>query len=142
MILYRPVGLKELELIAQANFEAFPPRLAEQPIFYPVLNFSYAEQIAREWNAKSAPYAGFVTEFEIEQAYAEKFEVHTVGNKTHQELWIPAETLEEFNQHIVGKIKIAATYYGEQFAEEKDRQTGLPISILRITTEIPGAKSP
>ncbi len=120
MILYRPVGLRELELIAQANFKAFPPRLPEQPIFYPVLNFEYAKQIARDWNTKSPPsYAGFVTQFEVEQAYFEKFEVHTVGNCTHQELWIPAEELEEFNQHIVGMIKVVAAYYGESFAGKR-----------------------
>lgn len=36
MFLYRPVGLEELKLIAASNFRAFPPRLPEQPIFYPV----------------------------------------------------------------------------------------------------------
>ena len=36
--LYRQVGLKEMALILQAEGEAFPPRLPEQPIFYPVLN--------------------------------------------------------------------------------------------------------
>jgi hypothetical protein len=51
MVLYRPVGPKELALIAASDYTAFPPRLAEQPIFYPVLNFEYAEQIARDWNA-------------------------------------------------------------------------------------------
>ena len=35
--LFRPVGPKELELIRAANFRAFPPRLPDQPIFYPVL---------------------------------------------------------------------------------------------------------
>ncbi len=48
MILFRPVGTKELELIAQLDFCAFPPRLEIQPIFYPVLNFDYAAQIARD----------------------------------------------------------------------------------------------
>ena len=33
MILYRPVGSKELELIKKSNYRRFPPRLAEQPIF-------------------------------------------------------------------------------------------------------------
>lgn len=37
MTLYRPVGLAELELIAAAGWRAYPPRLAWQPIFYPVL---------------------------------------------------------------------------------------------------------
>jgi hypothetical protein len=51
MILYRPVGLKELELIVQADFRAFPPRLPEQPIFYLVLNIEaafYGEQFEGE----------------------------------------------------------------------------------------------
>lgn len=37
MILYRPVGVAELRLIARSGFREFPPRLPEQPIFYPVL---------------------------------------------------------------------------------------------------------
>lgn len=115
MILYRPVGPKELELIAASAYATFPPRLTEQPIFYPVLNFEYAEQIARDWNATTPPYAGFVTRFEVEQAYAETFEIHTVGGKIHQELWVPAEELEQFNQHIIGKIEVISYYYGEKY---------------------------
>ena len=57
VLLYRPVGLTELELIAAAKFVAFPPRMPEQPIFYPVLNFDYAEQIARDWNTKTNSFA-------------------------------------------------------------------------------------
>ena len=131
MILYRPVGLKELELIALANFKAFPSRLPEQPIFYPVLNFEYAEQIARDWNTKRSFFAGFVTKFEVEQDYALKFEVHIVGNKTHQELWIPAEELEEFNRHLVGRIEVVAAHYGEQFAGSIDPQTSLPSTVTQ-----------
>ena len=115
MILYRPVGLKELEHIAASGYKAFPPRLPEQPIFYPVLNFDYAEQIARDWNATTAPFAGFVTCFEIDQMYAETLEIHTVGGKIHQELWVPAEDLSEFNRHIKGEIKVVAAYYGDNF---------------------------
>ncbi len=115
MILYRPVGPKELELIAASDYAVFPPRLPEQPIFYPVLNFEYAEQIARDWNAAAPPYAGFVTRFEVDQVYVETFEVHTVGGKIHQELWVPAEELEEFNRHILGKIEVVAPYYDEKY---------------------------
>ncbi len=93
MILYRPVGAKELALIAASGYTTFPPRLPEQPIFYPVPHFQYAEQIARDWNATTAPYAGFVTRFEVDQKYAENFEIHTVGGRIHQELWVPAEEL-------------------------------------------------
>jgi hypothetical protein len=117
MILYRPVGTKELELIAASGYTAFPPRLPEQPIFYLVLNFEYAEQIARGWNATTPPYTGFVTRFEIDQVYAETFEIHTVGGKIHQELWVPAEELPEFNRHIMGKIEVIEAYYGEKFTK-------------------------
>lgn len=119
MILYRPVGLNELELIAASGFMAFPPRLPEQPIFYPVLNFEYAEQIARDWNTKTSRYAGFVTRFEIDQVYGETFEIHKVGGQTHLELWVPAEELPEFNQHIQGRIKVIAAYYGEKFIGDR-----------------------
>jgi hypothetical protein len=124
MILYRPVGLKELELIAASGYIAFPPRLPEQPIFYPVLNFDYAEQIARDWNATTAPYAGFVTRFEVDQRYAVDFEIHTVGGEIHQELWVPAEELPEFNRHIKGKIEVVAAYYDDKFNGVRESFTG------------------
>jgi hypothetical protein len=130
MILYRPVGIKELELIARSGCRQFPPRLPEQPIFYPVLNFAYAEQIARDWNAKSGNYAGFVTRFEVEDVYVRRFETHTVGRcGLHEELWVPAEELDEFNAHIIGKIAIEAAYYSEGFEGEVDSETNLPIDM-------------
>lgn len=120
MKLYRPVGIRELELIKQSGMTEFPPRLPEQPIFYPVLNRKYACQIAREWNTKSAPgYAGFVTEFDVEDEYASKFEAKTVGAFVHKELWVPAEELNEFNKHIIGKIKVIECYYGEDYKGSK-----------------------
>ena len=65
--LYRPVGKKELDLIAQSDFKAYPPRLTWQPIFYPVMNFDYAAQIAKEWNTPDefSGYCGFVTGFDM-----------------------------------------------------------------------------
>jgi hypothetical protein len=133
MILYRPVGLKELELIAQARFKAFPPRLPEQPIFYLVLNFAYAEQIARDWNTKSSSFAGFITKFEVDDEYIQKFEPRIVGNRMHRELWVPAEELDAFNHHIIGIITIEAAYYGEQFTGELDPATNVPKSVLRAS---------
>lgn len=108
MVLYRPVGKAEYELIAQLNFTAFPPRLPEQPIFYPVLNERYAREIAEKWNCRypDSQYTGYVTTFEINDSYISQFPVQTVGARYHQELWIPAEELENFNQHIIGKIEI------------------------------------
>jgi hypothetical protein len=54
--LFRPVGPKKLALIAASGYRAFPPRLPEQPIFYPVLTEEYAAKIARDWNAKDPGY--------------------------------------------------------------------------------------
>ena len=108
MRLYRPVGQAEYDLIAQSGFAAYPPRLPEQPIFYPVLNERYAREIAEKWNKRYADsqYTGFVTAFEIDDAYISQFPVQTVGASYHQELWIPAEELENFNHHIIGTISI------------------------------------
>lgn len=122
MILYRPVGLAELNLIVEADYRAFPPRLPEQPIFYPVLDFDYAAQIARDWNTQSSPFAGFVTKFEVEDSYASQFPVQVVGGREHQELWVPAAELAEFNRHIQGPIEVVASYYGEQFEAAEDRR--------------------
>lgn len=130
MKLYRPVGLKELELIAQLKFAAFPPRLPIQPIFYPVLNEEYATQIAREWNTTDpvSGFVGFVTRFEIGDEYAARFPVQVVGGaRVQRELWIPAEELDEFNRHIVEKIEVIATFAGEKFDGKIDTQTHLPV---------------
>ncbi len=108
-ILYRPVGPKELELIAASGYRQFPPRLPEQPIFYPVLNEDYARQIAREWNV-SASGAGYVTRFALRAEFAARYPVQKVGSSIHQELWIPAEDLVEMNRNIVGQIELIAEY--------------------------------
>jgi hypothetical protein len=110
--LYRPVGPKELALIRASGYRTFPPRLPEQPIFYPVLNEAYATQIARDWNSKSAQNAnaGFVTRFEIRAAFLTDYTVETVGSRAHQEYWIPAGDLDAFNASIVGPIEIIAEY--------------------------------
>jgi hypothetical protein len=115
MILWRPVGIRELALIFEADMAAFPPRLAEQPIFYPVLNAEYATQIAREWNAAAEHHAGYVTRFEIPDAYAAKFERRVVGARRHEELWVPAEQLGEFNAQLVAPIAAEAAYFGRGF---------------------------
>lgn len=125
MKLYRPVGLKELELIFGSGMKTFPPRLPEQPIFYPVLNQPYAEQIARDWNAKGTE-AGFVLEFEVDQEYLARFERRVVGGKEHEELWVPAEELEEFNGHICGLIRVVNAFKGGKCDIDLDFDTLLP----------------
>lgn len=110
VVLYRPVGPKELELIKDSGWKKFPPRLFHQPIFYPVMNEEYAIQIARDWNV-SASGSGFVTKFHVDVEYISKFQVQNVGGEIHNELWVPAEELEEFNDHIVGLIEVTKEFY-------------------------------
>jgi hypothetical protein len=104
------VGQKELDLIRASEFNEFPPRLPHQPIFYPVLHEEYATQIARDWNAKSEEGAGYVTRFYVRTEYLKQYEVQTVGGSLHQEYWIPAADLAEFNKNIVGVIEVIAEF--------------------------------
>ena len=115
--LYRPVGLKELQLIIDLDFRAFPPRLEWQPIFYPVLNQEYAEQIAEKWNTKDefSGFCGVVTKFDLPTDYLQKYEIHNVGGFIHNELWIPSEDLNEFNSNIIGQIEIVKAFKGDDF---------------------------
>jgi hypothetical protein len=108
--LYRPVGPEELELIRHNEFQAFPPRLPEQPIFYPVLSEAYAVKIARDWNVPASG-AGFVTRFAVLASFLQAYAVQEAGGSAHQEYWIPAEALEDFNAATVGPIEIIAEYY-------------------------------
>ena len=113
--LFRPVGRTEFELIRASGFREFPPRLPEQPYFYPVLNLEYATQIARDWNAKDAQSGsvGYVLKFQVESEFLNRYQVRQVGDVTHREYWIPAEDLSAFNEKIVGVIEVLAEYRGE-----------------------------
>ena len=128
--LWRPVGQQELHLITQSGYRAFPPRLPDQPIFYPVLNQPYAEEIARDWNAKrNNPPVGFVTEFDVLVSVATSYEIQIVGSQNiHQELWVPAEELDAFNAAMVGPIRVIGHFAGEGFQGEIDPATHLPHS--------------
>jgi hypothetical protein len=80
--------------------------------FYPVMNEEYAIQIARDWNVPASG-SGFVTKFELPSSYLKKFQVQNVGGSVHNELWVPAEELEEFNDNIVGDIIVTQSFYPE-----------------------------
>jgi hypothetical protein len=118
--LFRPVGPKELELIRQSGYKEFPPRLPEQPIFYPVLNEEYATKIARDWNVKASG-SGYVTRFAVRADYLSRYDVQTVGSRIHQEYWIPAEELDEFNDNIVGEIEIIAEFHAQEGEPDANR---------------------
>jgi hypothetical protein len=111
-ILYRPVGQTEFELVRNSGFREFPPRLPEQPIFYPVLNEEYATQIARDWNTRDerSGFAGYVLRFGVRREFLQGYEIHVVGNSMHQEYWIPASELANLNANIVGNIEVVSEF--------------------------------
>ena len=71
--LWRPVSPRELELIRKSGMRAFPPRLPEQPIFYPVLSEEYAVKIARDWNVPASG-SGYVTRFEVRRDFLDNLQ--------------------------------------------------------------------
>ena len=107
--LWRPTGPHELALVEASGWRAWPARLPDQPIFYPVLNEDYATRIARDWNVPASG-SGFVTRFEVARDFLDRYEVHQVGGQTILEYWIPAEDLEDLNDHIVGPIEVVARF--------------------------------
>ncbi|WP_446225930.1 ADP-ribosylation/crystallin J1 [Nocardia sp. IBHARD005] len=110
--LWRPTGPQELALVAESGWRTWPPRLPDQPIFYPVLNEAYAILIARDWNV-AASGAGYVTRFEVDTTYLDRYDVQQAGGRDILEYWIPAEDLDEFNRNIVGGIEVVRRFPGD-----------------------------
>jgi hypothetical protein len=108
-VLYRPTGPKELELVRSSGCRRWPPRLPEQPIFYPVTNEQYAVEIASRWNVKDDGI-GYVTRFHVRRSFMDRYDIQKVGGAHHTEWWVPAEELEELNDNIVGLIEVIGEY--------------------------------
>lgn len=88
---------------------AFPPRLPEQPIFYPVLTEDYAVKIARDWNVPASG-SGFVTRFEVLKSFLDAYAIQEAGGRAHLDYWIPAEELSAFNDAIIGRIEVTQEF--------------------------------
>jgi hypothetical protein len=73
--LWRPTGPEELALVEASGWRKWPPRLAGQSIFYPVLNEEYATMIARDWNVRQSG-AGYVTRFQVRRSFLDNYEIH------------------------------------------------------------------
>lgn len=110
--LYRPTGPEELALVKESGYRRWPPRLPEQPIFYPVTNEAYAIEIASRWNVRDSR-VGYVTRFEVRADFMARYAVQQVGAAHHTEWWVPAEDLEELNDNLVGLIEVIGVYGAE-----------------------------
>lgn len=111
--LWRPVGQEEANLIEKSGWTQFPPRLPEQPFFYPVCNERYASEIAERWNTKDGG-SGYVLRFAVMAPFLERYAPQVVGRSYHREYWIPADNLDAFNAAIVGLIEIVSRYERSQ----------------------------
>jgi hypothetical protein len=107
--LYRPVGPKELALLRESGFTAWPPRLPDQPIFYPVFNEGYAADIARQWNV-GASGSGHVTRFRVRTDFARRYPTQQAGGADKLELWIPADDVDAVNRALAGPIEVIADF--------------------------------
>jgi hypothetical protein len=118
--LWRPVGPDELRLIEASGMRHFPPRLPEQPIFYPVTTEEYAVKIARDWNVPASG-SGFVTRFDVRTDFLAAYDVQDAGGQAHREYWIPAEDLDAFNAAIVGPIEVVRSFASREPKHDIDR---------------------
>jgi hypothetical protein len=86
VILFRPTGPEEMELVKASGFRRWPPRLPNQPIFYPVTNEEYATQIAREWNVSESG-SGYVTRFRVKASFIIPYPIQKVGGEKDGNDW-------------------------------------------------------
>lgn len=112
VVMYRPTGPEEYQLVADSGFTKWPPRLEGQPIFYPVTNETYAREITEQWNIRDSG-VGYVFRFLVKRSFADAYSLEKVGGKDHTEWWIPAEKMNELNDSIVGRIEMIGRYPSE-----------------------------
>lgn len=74
----------------------------------------YADRARLQYEIPST--AGYVTSFAVDENYRSRLGRHTVGSAVHEECWIPAQELSQFNKAIVGLIAIGKAFLGDSFA--------------------------
>lgn len=115
MELYRPLDAEEYHAIEARRFHGFPPRSEEQPIFTALLSEEGASQIARHMRiSKQADNTVYVVSFLVDDAYIRQFPVQQAHERDRRALWIPADELDILNQHLIGDIRVLASYQIER----------------------------
>ena len=108
MELYRPLSAEEYRAVEE---KGFPPRSEEQPLFTALLSEEGATQIARHMRiAKTAENLIYVVSFLVDDAYIRQFPVQHANERNRRALWIPADEVDILNQHLIGKIRLIASY--------------------------------
>jgi hypothetical protein len=118
MELYRPLCAEEYHEVESRSFQGFPPRTADQPLFTALLSQEGASQIAKHMRiAKQTEPTVYVVSFLVDDAYIRQFPIQHNEDRDRRALWIPAEEIDILNQHLIGGIRVLASY-------EVDRANG------------------
>ncbi|MBR3268523.1 MAG: hypothetical protein IKI58_07335 [Oscillospiraceae bacterium] len=118
MELYRPLCAEEFHEVESLRFQGFPPRSDDQPLFTALLSQEGASQIARRMRiAKQTEPTVYVVSFLVDDAYIRQFPIQHNEDRERRALWIPAEEIDILNQHLIGGIRVLASY-------EIDRSNG------------------
>lgn len=111
MELYRPLCADEYHEIEALKFQGFPPRSGEQPLFTALLSQEGASQIAKHMKvAKQTEPTVYVVSFLVDDAYIRQFPVQHTEDRNRRALWIPADEMDILNQHLIGGIRVLASY--------------------------------
>lgn len=111
MELYRPLNAEEYRGIEARSFRGFPPRSGEQQLFTALLSEEGASQIAKHMRvAKDSENIVYVVSFLVEDAYIRQFPVQHAEVRERRALWLPAEEVDILNQHLIGNIRVIASY--------------------------------
>jgi len=89
--------------------------------------------MARDRDAQ-AEGVGFVTQFDVEQAFLADYTVQRANASQHREYWIPAECIDALNAAIVGSIRVIRRYVAAPSAEQP--------SVAQPSVQAPSAEQP
>ena len=114
--LFYLVTQQELNQIVKFNYKKIPPRDNPQNMFYALLNGSYAEQLAYDWNIETETQSNIVhvVSVDLPTEYLEQFLVQSIATDFESELWILTTELENFNQQIIGRVKLVKSFLGNR----------------------------
>jgi hypothetical protein len=122
--LFRPVGFGELQLVRNSGWTRFPPRLPDEPIFYPIGDEDDAIQIARTWSLKTG-VSCYVLRFAVDVTFLTRHPLQRARNAAQREYRILAGGLEELDDHILGAIELIASFYKELDNAREPRRDGV-----------------
>ncbi len=98
--LYKPVGERELTMIERSGWTRFPPRIARRPVFYTDMTEDNAGNNAVQ-------EAAYIIKFHVRKEYLKKYAITHNHTSDHDELRVPTDALEDFNNNIIGLIEVA-----------------------------------